>query len=252
MTTEDLYIGKWQEPGQDRSSDAIERSLRKEGVWPPDGYTPTMSDMMRLGEYMGRDHLMAHAEGNSTYVPTEREEDSIETIAYQQLENAKRRDASAGDKWVATNTWFIAEGFGPDLPEPQMKVMEAHGIMEHAKRLMEEFKGDNDPDALKAVEDLQEIVSSQAGVIRGEFAKHDVNEPGSIVDFFHLPGTWRSDDSAGDDILNSKFKETPVKDAKVMSQKPANAGFSDAREAAGALPPGVSLKQSGYGGRYRK
>ena len=48
-----------------------------------------------------------------------------------------------------------------------------------------------------------------------------------------------------------QFGDAPVRDAKIKSSPP-RIPESDAREVEGALPPGVSLMQSGYGKKYRR
>ena len=46
------------------------------------------------------------------------------------------------------------------------------------------------------------------------------------------------------------FGSSPVRDAKVRAPSKHQSGFSAAREVSDALPTGVSLRQSGYSGRY--
>ena len=51
--------------------------------------------------------------------------------------------------------------------------------------------------------------------------------------------------------LNTRIGDPPVRDAKVRkSDTSGSPAFSEEREVRGSLPDGVSMSQSGYGGRY--
>ena len=90
----------------------------------------------------------------------------------------------------------------------------------------EDYKPDYVPDGLEGV-----YANAQGDAAFDDWLRKHYNLPDN-----HLPS----------------FKDSPVRDAKTVSAKRDDSGFSDAREVEGSLPPGVSLGASGYGGKYSR
>ena len=229
------------------------------------GYKPTAADVHQLSKAFAKDALgdmITNYMGDAGYDESY-DGPSSETLLFQTYDKDEELRVSAplGEHWVVhqmkksvhdfmderTDTYEMPD----ELSADQATLAFAAANVELLEDEMWGWREGRNLDALDKDEErvydaLTRYHADEEKRLRELLKQHNLEREDLQDDqrpFSDLFG-------AADGLPN--LSPPPIKDPKPMAGKKAPQGFDEGREVAGSLPDGVSLRSSGYGGRYGK